>query len=164
MPVYFARAGQDGLVKIGYAIDVAARIRHLQCGLPFDLVVVREVEGSRRKETAFHRHFRHLRVRGEWFRWDDELLTADVEVREPEEVAELASQTVIEFLSEIERFCAEIGISESTFSKRFANDGKFVRRLKAGADLRCDTLDRARAYMAERRAAHRLTATMKEAA
>lgn len=55
------------------------------------------------------------------------------------------------FLREIDAFCREAAISESTFSRRVANDGKFVGRLKEGADLTVGTMDRVRKYMAEQR-------------
>lgn len=63
--------------------------------------------------------------------------------------------TVSQFLKEVSGFCREFEISETTFSRRFANDGKFVDRLKRGKDLTVGTLDRARAYMADQRAARR---------
>ncbi len=37
------------------------------------------------------------------------------------------------------------------FSKRVANDGKFVGRLREGADLTVGMLDRVRAYMRDQR-------------
>lgn len=56
-------------------------------------------------------------------------------------------------LSEIESFCVESGISESTFSRRAVNDGKFVGRLRGGKGITVATVDRVRAYIARERAA-----------
>lgn len=74
MPVYFAKAGPS--VKIGWALNVESRIASLRCGCPLELNVVRTVDGPRRMEKAFHKLFRHRRVRGEWFIWGRDMLTA----------------------------------------------------------------------------------------
>ena len=63
--------------------------------------------------------------------------------------------TVDKFLAEVRAFCRQAGISESTFSRRFANDGKFFERIAGGSDLGVRTMDRARAYMAAQRQALR---------
>lgn len=59
--------------------------------------------------------------------------------------------TVAALLKEIDEFCREADMSEATFSKRVANDGKFVGRLRSGADLTVGKLDQVRAYMAKHR-------------
>lgn len=61
--------------------------------------------------------------------------------------------TVAALLHEIEEFCRFAGMSESMFGKRVANDGKFVGRLRDGADLTVGTLDRARAFIRDQRGA-----------
>ena len=58
---------------------------------------------------------------------------------------------VSELLAEIERFCSDAEISESAFSRRAANDGKFVRRLRDGADVNVGTVERTYAYIASER-------------
>lgn len=60
--------------------------------------------------------------------------------------------TVNALLADIEVFCASIGISESTFSRRAMNDGKFVGRLRSGAGVTVATVDRVRAYIVAERA------------
>ena len=59
--------------------------------------------------------------------------------------------TISELLLEIEEFCREAGIAEATFSTRAVNDGKFVRRLRDGANVTVALVDRVRAYMAAER-------------
>lgn len=65
--VYFVRAGDHGFIKVGVAVDVAARIRELQTGNPTKLVLLGTIVGDRSLEAAIHRRFRDSRVRGEWF-------------------------------------------------------------------------------------------------
>ena len=60
--------------------------------------------------------------------------------------------TITAVLSEIEAFCKEAGIAEATFSTRAVNDGKFVGRLRGGANVTVALVDRVRAYIAAERA------------
>ena len=60
--------------------------------------------------------------------------------------------TIAALLSEIEAFCKEAGIAEATFSTRAVNDGKFVGRLREGANVTVALVDRVRAYIAAERA------------
>ena len=59
--------------------------------------------------------------------------------------------TVSALLLEIEEFCREAEIAEATFSTRAVNDGKFVRRLREGANVTVALVDRVRAYIAAER-------------
>lgn len=72
--VYFVQAGEDGLVKIGCASDVASRLATLQTGSPEPLRLLGVTAGGKSAESALHRRFAHLRVRGEWFVAAEELL------------------------------------------------------------------------------------------
>ena len=58
-----------------------------------------------------------------------------------------------QFLKEIEAFMARTGVSPAKFGRDVANDGKFISRLRNGADVRLDTADRARAYMRDYKSA-----------
>lgn len=76
--VYFARAGEDGPVKIGHAKDVRSRLSSMQTGCPIPLTLLGVLPGGREREAEFHARFAALRVRGEWFRAEGalaELLT-----------------------------------------------------------------------------------------
>ena len=52
-------------------------------------------------------------------------------------------------LDAIAAFCRTKGMAESTFGRHAVNDGKFVARLRDGARVLPETLDRITAYMAE---------------
>lgn len=65
--VYFARLGD--LIKIGISKDPARRARS------FNAVLVGTMDGDREIESALHREFADLRVRGEWFRAEPRLLS-----------------------------------------------------------------------------------------
>jgi hypothetical protein len=53
-----------------------------------------------------------------------------------------------DLLESIARFCRDVGMAESTFGRRAVNDGKFVARLRDGARITPETLERVSTYMA----------------
>lgn len=77
MAVYFIRSGEDGPVKIGYAVDPAKRLKLLQIGTPARLSILRTIEGDRFTESAAHKRFAEHRTSGEWFRFHPDMLTAE---------------------------------------------------------------------------------------
>ncbi len=64
-------------VKIGRAVDVASRVRTLQTGCPYPLVLESVLPMSPAHagvlEPAIHRHLAPHRLRGEWFHFCDEV-------------------------------------------------------------------------------------------
>lgn len=74
--VYFVRAGEDGLIKIGEtSVAPRHRLDALKIGSSEDLHllgVIRPTGPNLEKEL--HARFAHLRKRGEWFRPDPSLL------------------------------------------------------------------------------------------
>ena len=77
--VYFAR--RDGFIKIGTTQILRDRLRQISKGSgmipgmtigPVELLAV--VPGDRYEEKRLHQRFAHLRVGGEWFLPDDELM------------------------------------------------------------------------------------------
>lgn len=56
-------------------------------------------------------------------------------------------------LREIESFCRESGMAESTFGRQAVNDGKLCARLRGGKGVTLDTAEKIRTFMERRRAA-----------
>lgn len=66
--VYFIRAVRLGLIKIGIANDLAARIRALRTSSPDRLELLGVIPGGGKvHETELHRRFAEHRSHGEWF-------------------------------------------------------------------------------------------------
>lgn len=65
--VYFVQLG-DGDIKIGFATDVAKRIRSLQTACSVPLMLLCAVEGSVALERTLHTRLGKDRRVGEWFR------------------------------------------------------------------------------------------------
>ena len=53
-------------------------------------------------------------------------------------------------LDSISEFCRRAGMAESTFGRRAVNDGKFVARLRDGARITPETLERVSAFLTAR--------------
>ena len=70
--VYFVRAGEA--VKIGRTKNLARRLRALATGSAAPLELLAAVPGGRELEARLHRQWRHLHLRGEWFRADEALV------------------------------------------------------------------------------------------
>jgi hypothetical protein len=71
--IYFAGCGE--LVKIGTTAfsDAQPRISNLQTGNPEPVVLLAQMAGGVAVEADLHRRFHALHVRGEWFRYSDDL-------------------------------------------------------------------------------------------
>jgi hypothetical protein len=70
--VYFIRCGNA--VKIGISKDAHVRARAIQVAQSETVEVVHTCKGGRKLERYFHKLFASLRVRGEWFRYEGDLL------------------------------------------------------------------------------------------
>jgi hypothetical protein len=73
----------------------------------------------------------------------------NLEARQPNP----ASATNAQILTEIRDFCRETRTAESTFGRRVVNDGKLVSRLRDGARITTETLDKVRSYLSVSRSA-----------
>lgn len=76
--VYFMAAlTQDGhlyAVKIGYGYSLKKRRTELNVGCPLDLRLIGYFDAGTSTEKLLHERFNHLRIRGEWFKPNKELL------------------------------------------------------------------------------------------
>lgn len=73
--IYFMRSGENGPIKIGFTGNTPmARLSALQTGNPEPLNLIAAIPGVREDETRLHERFAALRIKGEWFRADPELI------------------------------------------------------------------------------------------
>lgn len=72
--VYFVRVGDSGPIKIGRSVDVGQRVATFQTANHLPLRVLATLPGGAAVERVVHGQFFHLRINGEWFRPDLELL------------------------------------------------------------------------------------------
>jgi hypothetical protein len=57
-----------------------------------------------------------------------------------------------QLLSDVEKFLTDRNMAPTAFGISAVNDGKFVSRLRAGANMTLATIDRVRAHIAEHEA------------
>jgi len=72
--VYIVRS-DAGPVKIGWSSLVESRVLALQHNSAFLVTLLRKYPGGANVERAFHRAFRHCKIGGEWFVFDEAMLT-----------------------------------------------------------------------------------------
>lgn len=65
--VYVIQSGDDGPIKVGYAVDVPARIATLQTGNPYLLRLLYVLPGPQPLEWQLHQRLKDCRLVGEWF-------------------------------------------------------------------------------------------------
>lgn len=66
--VYFLTDGEA--IKIGFAKNPAKRLADLQIAQSFELVMIATFSAPKYQERIVHNMFKHLHIRGEWFRID----------------------------------------------------------------------------------------------
>jgi len=73
--IYFIRA--DKAIKIGYSKTIKGavrRLRYFQTGNYQNLFIIKIIYGSPKFEADIHNLFKDIRIKGEWFLLDDELI------------------------------------------------------------------------------------------
>src|SRR3972149_5875499 len=94
--IYFISCDALSLIKIGRSADVNKRLSHLQVSVGADLRIIKAVPADPWVEIAVHNKFRHLRVRGEWFKADKELLDFIADFKAPERTLSIGEEYRIE--------------------------------------------------------------------
>lgn len=77
--VYVIADKEKRYMKIGKANNPKSRLATIQTSMPFDVEIVAQIIGNYSIENRLHKLFKHLRLRGEWFTYSDEILKHVVE-------------------------------------------------------------------------------------
>lgn len=73
--IYFARAGDDGPIKIGKSKNPIGRLAGLRTASAASVQLMAVMAGDEDEEEHIHKRFAADRLRGEWFRPSVELLS-----------------------------------------------------------------------------------------
>lgn len=65
--IYLINAIGTNRYKIGFAVNVEARVKKLQTASPFPLFLIKTVPGTPKQEARLHKMYNFCRVSGEWF-------------------------------------------------------------------------------------------------
>jgi hypothetical protein len=69
--IYFIQCGDDGPIKVGFALDAEKRLGQLQVGNHHDLRIVAKIASERfRHESEIQHELRDAHIRGEWYEAD----------------------------------------------------------------------------------------------
>lgn len=86
--VYFIGCEDADAIKIGITSNrVYERLNGAQVNCPLQLTLLAAFDGGAEAEAELHARFAHLRLRGEWFRADPELLDHIKQFPKPEKPA-----------------------------------------------------------------------------
>lgn len=75
--IYFMRADDDGPVKIGWSKNPVVRSFQIRPTPLTELTIIRLIDGPAWVEKWFHWQFDELRLNGEWFTFDDRMMTLE---------------------------------------------------------------------------------------
>lgn len=70
--IYFLSDGVG--IKIGHSMSVEQRIHNIRSSNRAEITLLLMIDGTSKEETAIHKQFKHLRIRGEWFTPGPELI------------------------------------------------------------------------------------------
>lgn len=132
MSVYFIQAGESGPIKIGRAKEPRRRLYNFQTASSEQLYLLGITE--KYDEFDLHIKFSHLRIRGEWFESDDELLTFINTVAQPmpttdndveidlSHLPRVQSETIslearVKKVTKVDDFCKRAGIAKTTWQR-----------------------------------------------
>lgn len=74
--VYLIGCEKAQALKIGYTKNLNQRLKSLQCSNPHELKLIDSKPGTIELEQTLLHKFSHLKLRGEWFKWDKSILRA----------------------------------------------------------------------------------------
>jgi len=89
--IYFIQGASGGPIKIGYTANIGMRLKELQTGFPDTLIILCAKKGWINEERDYHRAFSEYRLKGEWFKPVDEILTTISKIKDKQEVAKAKS-------------------------------------------------------------------------
>lgn len=88
MTVYIVRNERNSLIKIGYTEALKFRLDSLRRTCKSKITLLRTVAGLRSTEQWMHNCFQRHRVKGEWYRFAEEMLSVEPPLYEPEAINE----------------------------------------------------------------------------
>ncbi len=72
--IYFIRAKDNGLIKIGCTYDLKERFSQINNNSPVELELLGAINGNVEIEKRLHKRFGEYRIKGEWFKPEKKLM------------------------------------------------------------------------------------------
>jgi len=116
--IYFIRS-YNKFIKIGTSVNSGRRLKELQTASPIDFKIKAVLDGSYKTEKGLHELFSHIRHKGEWFRYTDELKWFMRAIQENPETNNIKSLYMISQKMRIQAKAKRLG-KNSKLSKRIS--------------------------------------------
>lgn len=71
--IYLIQNSNTSNVKIGFATNPCNRLRTLQTATDCELILLKTIDGTIKKEKLLHKKFKSYLIRNEWFLFSDEI-------------------------------------------------------------------------------------------
>ena len=123
--VYFGKMS-NGAIKIGFTTNIEQRLSNLFYAVPGGVDLLASANATPHGEKWLHQKFKHLRISGEWFKPDDELLQFIEQVRSIGNRA-MPKECRADGVEEVKRFKPDEEVAE------ICRD--FIRQIAAPAEL-----------------------------
>lgn len=130
MSVYFIRAEDRGLIKIGVAKDPWSRLGKLRADCPCAVALLAFEDGDETREKELHERFASARLKGEWFAPIPELIAHIAAL--PKAVRSKKRHTAATALG---RYLRDRDLSDDVFGAMIGLDRSSVSRLRRGAQM-----------------------------
>ncbi|MFX1453815.1 MAG: GIY-YIG nuclease family protein [Promethearchaeota archaeon] len=72
--IYFAEAKALNLIKIIYAENIKKKLETLNHKSPTEIILIKAIKGDQSKEREIQEKFRDIRVKGDWFQYNEDLI------------------------------------------------------------------------------------------
>jgi len=73
--VYLIGCKKNNTMKIGFSNNPQKRLQGLQVSSPHPLSILATIKGGQPLERKLHKEFAHLKLSGEWFKWDNSIVS-----------------------------------------------------------------------------------------
>lgn len=134
--IYIIHDKHNDLVKIGKTICPLERLRMFQTQHPWDLVIIRLMEGDKEEEKFLHQKWGHLRTKGEWFQFHPDMLSdktfPDCDARQ--EITSIAIKVPNEMLAEIQALAKAERRTLAAMARLLIEDGLELARKHEGGN------------------------------
>lgn len=87
--VYFIQSPDGGPIKIGHTLHPLLRLKQIQAHSPVPVAIKAAMSGTPKLEKEYHARFKALRLHGEWFEPDAELISFMDEIGLPDNLGQV---------------------------------------------------------------------------
>jgi len=137
---YLIQCGENGPIKIGQSIDPSNRLYNMQIYNPEKLTLLKT---TKTKEFVLHEFFKEDRLKGEWYKPSEKLLTYIQNNEFPQK--KIKKEFCSTFKIDLEKIKCEfkkLGFTQEQFVKQAKTTRQTLHNIKKYQSCRFETLDK----------------------